>query len=90
LFVTEAAGVAVYPITSTTGALGTVVSGSPFAAGTNPYSVRVDNADQYVYVGNDGSADVSEYSLNSSTGVLTPMAGSPIAAGTFPNFIATD
>ncbi len=47
LFVTEAAGVAVYPIINTaTGVLDpTPVSGSPFATGTNPYSLIVDVAD---------------------------------------------
>jgi len=90
LFATETSGVVVYPINATTGVLGAAVAGSPFTAGTNPYSVRVDQADRFVYVGNDGSANVSEFTLNSGTGVLTPVAASPVATGTLPDFIATD
>jgi 6-phosphogluconolactonase len=88
LFVTENNAVAVYPITKSSGVLGTAVAGPPFAAGSLPYSVGVDLTDQFVYVANDGSANVSEFMLNSSTGVMTPMAGSPVAAGINPDFIA--
>jgi 6-phosphogluconolactonase (cycloisomerase 2 family) len=90
LFVTEATGVAVYPIDTATGILGTVVTGSPFPTGTNPYSVVVDRTDQFVYVANDGSATVSEFTLNSATGMLNPMTPPSIAAGTSPDFIAID
>jgi 6-phosphogluconolactonase len=84
LFATEAAGVAVYPIVNTaTGVLGpTPVAGSPFAAGTNPYSVSVDIDDVFVYVANQGSADVSAYVFTPDTGgMLFPITGSPVAAG---------
>jgi 6-phosphogluconolactonase len=88
LFVTENNVVAVYPISLSTGKLGTVVAGPPFAQGSNPYSVSVDLTDQFVYVANYDSANVSEFLLDSSTGVLIPQQGSPIAAGTNPVFIA--
>lgn len=88
LFVTESAGVAVYPINKTTGALGVAATGSPFAAGSNPYSVSVDPTGQFVYVGNDTSANVSEFTLNGTTGVLTAVTGSPVAAGNKLDFIA--
>ncbi|MGO9933024.1 MAG: beta-propeller fold lactonase family protein [Steroidobacteraceae bacterium] len=87
LFVTEANGVAVYPIIISTGLLGAAVAGSPFAAGTTPYSVNVDLTDQFVYVANYGSANVSQFTLG-NTGVLTPQPGSPIAAGNDPVFVA--
>lgn|GEM_PF-2194893 len=74
LFVTEAVGVAVYPVNTSTGVLGTTAGGWPFAAGTSPYSVRIDPTGQFVYIGNDGSGNVSEFTL-SSTGTLTPIAG---------------
>ncbi len=92
LFVTESAGVAVYPITAGTGVLGTAVTGSPFATGINagPHSVGIDPSDRFVYVGNAKLANVAEFTFDSTTGVLTPVAGSPIAAGTFPDFIAID
>jgi 6-phosphogluconolactonase (cycloisomerase 2 family) len=92
LFVTEfssvTSGVAVYPIDSTTGALGAAVTGSPFATGAIPYSVSVDPTDRFVYVGNDGSANVSEFTLDGSSGSLTPVPGSPIPAGANPDFVA--
>lgn len=81
-------GVSVYPINGTTGVLGAVVAGSPFATGTNPFSISIDKTGHFVYVGNDQSANVSEFTLDSTTGVLTPIAGSPVAAGTDPDFIA--
>jgi 6-phosphogluconolactonase len=49
--------------------------------------VSVDIADQFVCVGNEGSANVSEFTLNATTGVLTGVAGSPVAAGAKPDFI---
>ncbi len=90
LFVTEAAGVAVYPIVNTaTGALDpTPVSGSPFAAGTNPYSVSVDVDDVFVYVANQGSGNVSAYVFTPDTGGdLFPITGSPVASGAGTEFI---
>jgi 6-phosphogluconolactonase (cycloisomerase 2 family) len=93
LFVTErnVGGVVdVYPIdtTSATGLDG-AVAGSPFATGgNNPNSVSFDSTGKFAYVGNDGSATVSQFTL--SAGVLTPIAGSPVAAGNAPDFIAVD
>ncbi len=81
-------GLAVYPIDATTAALGTASTGSPFATGTNPYSVSIDPTGDFVYVANDQSANVSEFTLNSTTGVLSPVMGSPVAAGSNPDFIA--
>lgn len=90
LFVTETGGVAVYPIVNTaTGLLGTLVAGSPFTTGGNPYSVRADPTDQFVYVGNDATANVSQFTFDSGTGVLTS-AGALVNAGTNPDFIAID
>jgi 6-phosphogluconolactonase len=90
LFVTEAAGVAVYPIVNTaTGALDpTPVSGSPFAAGTNPYSVTVDVADVLVYVANQGSGNVSAFVFTPDTGGdLFPVAGSPVTSGAGTEYV---
>ncbi|MFI4889304.1 MAG: beta-propeller fold lactonase family protein [Steroidobacterales bacterium] len=88
LMVTESAGIAVYPIVNpATGVLNLPIAGSPFATGTNPYSVSVDLTDQFVYVGNDGSANISEFTLNGATGVLTAVAGSPMAAGANPDYV---
>jgi 6-phosphogluconolactonase len=92
LFVTEKntnGVVDVYPIdaSSSTG-LDAAVAGSPFSTGgNNPNSVSFDPSGKFVYVGNDGSANVAQFSLATATGVLTPV-GPPVAAGNNPDFVA--
>lgn len=88
LFVTEAAGVALYPIVNRAiGALGAPVAGSPFVTGVNPFSVTLDLADEFVYVANEGSANVSEFTFSPATGALTAVAGSPVSSQAGPNSI---
>ena len=87
LLVTQQAGIDVYQYDQVTGDAGSPVSGSTFAAGNNPVSFAVD-ASSHVYVGNDGSANVSQYTLDSTTGALSPITGSPVAAGTNPDYVA--
>ena len=41
------------------------------AAGTDPVSVAVDPAGKFAYVANNGSNDVSMYTINATTGALT-------------------
>jgi 6-phosphogluconolactonase len=72
-------GLAVYSVTSGTGAL-TAISGSPFSAGTQPYSVAVNQAGTAVYVANRGDSTISGYTI-SSTGALTTISGSPFTSG---------
>jgi 6-phosphogluconolactonase len=78
-----------YTIDSTTGAL-TPITGSPFAAGTNPGSVAVDPSGKFAYVANEGGNNVSGYTIDPVTGALTPITGSPFAAGTIPDSVAVD
>jgi len=42
----------------------------------------------FVCFANQGSNNILGYQLNRGTGVLTPLAGSPIAAGLLPSVIA--
>jgi 6-phosphogluconolactonase len=86
LFVPVPNGVSVYAIDTTSGTL-SEVAGSPFSAGTNPSSVNIDPTYGVVYVVNEGSANVSEFTLE-STGALTPLAGSPVPVGTNPTYMA--
>jgi 6-phosphogluconolactonase len=44
----------------------------------------------FVYVTNDGSASVSAFAINASTGALTQVKGSPFAAGPEPWGVAVD
>ena len=43
---------------------------------------------KFGYVTNGGSNNISAYSINATTGAMTPVAGSPFAAGTGPSAIA--
>ncbi len=86
LYVTTGAGLVGYSINGT-GVL-TALAGFPVASGTNAYSVTVDPSNEFLYVGNDGSASVSAYELNAASGALTAISGSPFAAGNLPDFLA--
>ena len=87
-----------YSIDATTGALAAI--GTPTATGVSPYAtVGVETyysgvlAFMYpkqfvVFVGNEGSNDVSAFAVNNTTGALTAVPGSPFAAGTDPKAMA--
>lgn len=45
---------------------------------------------RFVYVVNEGSYDISAYRADGSTGALTPVPGSPFAAGLSPSSLAVD
>jgi 6-phosphogluconolactonase len=61
------------------------VTGSPFAAGdineNVPGVLTVDPAGKFLYVGDANSAEISTFSINRDTGVLTEVAGSPFPSG---------
>ncbi len=80
-------GLAAYSIGGN-GAL-TPLSGSPFAAGTQPYSVVVNKAGSEVYVANRGSGTISGYSIGSG-GVLTALTGSPYTSGSSVTALTLD
>ena len=79
-------GVFVYSIDNT-GALHPV--GGPVPAGTGPNGIAIDPNDAFVYVVNAGSNNVSAYAFNDDTGKLSPVTGSPFAAGAFAAGITT-
>ncbi len=84
-----------YSINATTGALKRV-AGSPFAVGIEPYGLAVDPTGKFVYVANsayfgqndDGS--VSAFTINATSGTLTPVFGSPFAAHLYPFDVVVD
>jgi 6-phosphogluconolactonase len=92
-----------YSINASTGAL-TPVTGSPFKAGIGPLSdavaieVNVDlnsavdpiDVRSFLYVANGSENDVSGFSVDQSSGGLTPISGSPFKAGTGPGSVAVD
>jgi 6-phosphogluconolactonase len=67
----------------------TAISGSPYKTGSSPNSVAVAPLDNFVYVANTGSNDISAYALGAS-GALTALAGSPFTAGDGPSAVAVD
>jgi 6-phosphogluconolactonase (cycloisomerase 2 family) len=79
--------VSAYTINSSSGVL-TPISGSPFAAGNGPVSVTVDPSGRFAYVANGANGgggspgpSISAYTINTSTGVLTAISGSPYSTG---------
>src|SRR5260370_12829529 len=81
--------VSAYTIDGATGAL-MEVDGSPFPAGSGPWSVTVDPTGQFAYVANGGSNNVSAYSIDGTTGALTEIDGSPFPAGSAPRSRTVD
>ena len=75
-----------------TGSLEAVV-GSPFAAGIEPRSASVDASGRFLYVANGGNVhmggggNISAYAIDSTTGALAPVTGSPFAARGFPSSV---
>lgn len=64
----------------------TSVNGSPFACVGTPVAIAVDPNSQFVYAGTQGggpsnSGAICAYTIDSTTGALTQIAGSPIPAG---------
>lgn len=64
------------------------VSGSPFAAGTQPSAIAGDATGAYVYATDSARNQVLGYQV--SSGVLTPLSGSPYPTGTAPSAIAVN
>jgi 6-phosphogluconolactonase len=79
-----------YRVDSSTGVL--TVVGTPIATGESPYAIA--NLDlgiagqRFVFIGNEGSNDVSAFVVNSATGALTAVPGSPFPAGKDPKAMA--
>ena len=81
--------VSAFRINPDTGAL-TPVPGSPFAAGWHAHPITINPAGTFAYVTNGsrvGNGTVSAFRINPDTGALTPVPGSPFAAGGFPDSV---
>jgi len=64
--------------------------GLTIGAGTTPVAAAVDSSGSFLYVANAGSANVSQYKVNLTTGALTAFSTPTVAGGTNPVFMATD
>lgn len=58
-------------------------SGSRAQAGTTPSLLAIDSAGAYLYVANTGSKDISVFSIDATSGALTPIAQQGGAATQF-------
>ena len=84
LYGTTGSTIVGYSINVTTGLL-TSLPGFPLVSGADSRSLALDPAGQFLYVVNAGSASVSGFRFDGFTGGLTPLAGSPFAAGNSPD-----
>jgi 6-phosphogluconolactonase (cycloisomerase 2 family) len=62
------------------------VSGSPFGAGTGAVSIAIDPVGSFAYVANQTAATITAYSIDLTTGALTP-SGSPLSTASAPQSI---
>lgn len=87
-------GIFAFTIDATTGAL-TAVPGSPFpipgqtVLNSRPSGLLTDSTGRFVYAALTATNQIAAFSIASGTGVLTPVPGSPFAAGTSPLTLAT-
>jgi 6-phosphogluconolactonase len=88
------ANISVYTINSATGGLAPVQNPAPisnfFPAGTTPQTVAIHPSGNFVYVANAGSNNVTAYTFDQTSGVLTQVAGSPFPAGDTPQRVTID
>jgi 6-phosphogluconolactonase (cycloisomerase 2 family) len=87
--------VSAFSINSSSGAL-TEIAGSPFNIETNPtgpetgpIAVSVDPSGRFAYVANSTDT-LSGYSVDSTTGALSLLTGSPFATGDNPSSVTVD
>jgi 6-phosphogluconolactonase len=86
--------VSMFTINSTTGVLTPTAPATVFTGGT-PFDITVDPSGKFAYVPNNesGPADgfgISQYTIDSATGVLTQSATPAVAAGNGPTSVAVD
>jgi 6-phosphogluconolactonase len=85
--------IAAFAIDPSSGTL-TAVPGSPFATGRDPLymafvPVTLVGLQAFLYTANVQDDTISAFTANDNTGVLTPVSGSPYAAGTSVGGLAT-
>lgn len=73
----------------TDGAL-TAIPGSPFAAGTDPNWISFTPDGKFAYVSDAGVDLISAYSVNATTGALTPLATPTFATDEHPQDLTID
>ena len=72
------------------GTLAPIPSGSPVAAGVGPSTILINPTNNFVYVVDRGSSEVSEYSYSPATGVLTALGTGSGGASVFSGGISAN
>ena len=91
LYVTDPAHNVVLGFSIQTGGVLSPINGSPFPAGSAPAALGIDPQGALLYVANSGSNNVSAYAIDSSTGALGQVTGSPFpTGGVGPSAVAVD
>jgi 6-phosphogluconolactonase len=72
------------------GATGLQLGSPSSTGGTSPQAIGVTPDGKFVIVANQGTSNVSVFSLDASTGVLAAVPGSPFASGSAPGPVAID
>jgi 6-phosphogluconolactonase (cycloisomerase 2 family) len=78
----------VYAINASNGTL-TRVGTTATATGTTPVKMAIDPTGKFAYVANNGSGNVSAYTINND-GTLTAISGSPFPAGSGSSWVTVD
>lgn len=86
--------ISMFTINSTTGVL-TPNTPATVPTGSSPFGVAIDPATKFAYVPNNASGGavtigVSQYTINATTGVLTPNTPAAVAAGNAPTTVGVD
>jgi 6-phosphogluconolactonase (cycloisomerase 2 family) len=84
-----------FSIDAATGSLAPV-AGSPFSGGVDAFQAVISPSGRFLYVAHCGvepygpaeGSNVSAYAINPDSGALTPLPGSPFAAGSCAAFLA--
>jgi DNA-binding beta-propeller fold protein YncE len=71
--------IAVFTLDGATGLLS--ASGTPSRTGADPSSLTLDPSGKFVYVADTADATISAFTLNSTSGALSPVSGSPFPSG---------
>jgi 6-phosphogluconolactonase len=83
LYFTETDGIHAFSINQSTGVL-TPLTSAPLVALPSPMQLGFNAAGTVLYVGVGGAGTIAAYSVNSSSGALTGVAGSPYSLGYNP------
>ncbi|HXS13059.1 MAG TPA: beta-propeller fold lactonase family protein [Acidobacteriaceae bacterium] len=88
LYIARTTALAVYALDANGNA--TLKSTATYSSGVNPRSVALSTNYSNVYTANVGAGNISGYSINSTTGALATLSGSPFSAPANVSAIAAD